>query len=469
MNNRAMDSKTILAIILSIGIFTAWQKLYVDPRLPRQQPPAAQHQREQTQTTAEIQPAQTPAQPPGAAPPAELSAATPSDSQPIAAGQTVVTRTGDAVIGNGANILDGWQLREYRQRLENEASNVDLLSVTHSMGAVQLAFNDPRLSYLENARGTLTPIPNGAHWAYEDANILIERDVTGSADQPWLDVRISGRFKNAQPSQAYLSVSQHSAKSDPEANDRQVFFFAGDSLKRVVVKEHIDLTQSPGPVRYVGAGTRYFELAVVPQGPGEARGVLQPTDAYAAQASLAWPLTSSTFNIPVKVYFGPKDLDVLRSVDPDARSHGRFRLVHDLRVSAPQAPASSSTRSSATTASRSSSSPLLIKLAHLPAHLQEHEEHEGDGEASAAARRSIREKYKDDKEALNRETLAMMRTHGYNPIAGCLPMVIQMPIFFALYRVLYSSIELYHAPFVVLDPRSFGARTPFTSRPFCSR
>ena len=61
----------------------------------------------------------------------------------------------------------------------------------------------------------------------------------------------------------------------------------------------------------------------------------------------------------------------------------------------------------------------------------------------------VREKYKDDKEALNREMLTLMRSHGYNPMAGCLPILIQMPIFFALYRVLYSSIELYHAPFAL--------------------
>jgi YidC/Oxa1 family membrane protein insertase len=59
----------------------------------------------------------------------------------------------------------------------------------------------------------------------------------------------------------------------------------------------------------------------------------------------------------------------------------------------------------------------------------------------------LREKYKDDREALNREMLTLMRSHGYNPMAGCLPILIQMPIFFALYRVLYSSMELYQAPF----------------------
>ena len=60
---------------------------------------------------------------------------------------------------------------------------------------------------------------------------------------------------------------------------------------------------------------------------------------------------------------------------------------------------------------------------------------------------ALKEKHKDDKEALNREMITFMKTQGYNPVAGCLPIVIQMPVFFALYRVLYSSIELYQAPF----------------------
>ena len=60
---------------------------------------------------------------------------------------------------------------------------------------------------------------------------------------------------------------------------------------------------------------------------------------------------------------------------------------------------------------------------------------------------ALKEKHANDKEALNRELLTFMRTNGYNPMSGCLPMLIQMPVFFALYRVLYSSIELYQAPF----------------------
>ena len=61
--------------------------------------------------------------------------------------------------------------------------------------------------------------------------------------------------------------------------------------------------------------------------------------------------------------------------------------------------------------------------------------------------KAIQEKYKNDRESLNREMLNLMRSHGYNPMAGCWPILVQMPVFFALYRVLYSSVELYQAPF----------------------
>lgn len=59
----------------------------------------------------------------------------------------------------------------------------------------------------------------------------------------------------------------------------------------------------------------------------------------------------------------------------------------------------------------------------------------------------LREKYKDDKQKMNQEVMALYRTYKVNPLGGCLPMVVQMPLFFALYRMLYEAIELRHAPF----------------------
>ncbi len=61
----------------------------------------------------------------------------------------------------------------------------------------------------------------------------------------------------------------------------------------------------------------------------------------------------------------------------------------------------------------------------------------------------IKEKYKDDPTAMNRETMSLYKTYKVNPLGGCLPMLLQIPVFFALYKVLLQCIELRHAPFML--------------------
>ncbi|WP_143300978.1 membrane protein insertase YidC, partial [Candidatus Entotheonella palauensis] len=59
--------------------------------------------------------------------------------------------------------------------------------------------------------------------------------------------------------------------------------------------------------------------------------------------------------------------------------------------------------------------------------------------------------YKDDKQALNRAMMDMYREQKVNPLGGCLPMLLQIPFFFAFYNALLYSIELRHAPFICWD------------------
>ena len=61
----------------------------------------------------------------------------------------------------------------------------------------------------------------------------------------------------------------------------------------------------------------------------------------------------------------------------------------------------------------------------------------------------IKEKYKDDKQKMNQEMMALYKTYKVNPMGGCLPMLLQIPVFFALYQMLYQAIELRHAPFIL--------------------
>ncbi|HSR71525.1 MAG TPA: membrane protein insertase YidC [Kiloniellales bacterium] len=59
----------------------------------------------------------------------------------------------------------------------------------------------------------------------------------------------------------------------------------------------------------------------------------------------------------------------------------------------------------------------------------------------------LRERFGDDKQRLNQEMMALYKKEGANPMSGCLPIVIQIPVFFALYKVMFVTIEMRHAPF----------------------
>jgi YidC/Oxa1 family membrane protein insertase len=86
----------------------------------------------------------------------------------------------------------------------------------------------------------------------------------------------------------------------------------------------------------------------------------------------------------------------------------------------------------------------------------------------------MREKYKDDKKKMNEAIMGLHRTYGINPLGGCLPMIVQIPFFFALYRMLDQAIELRHAPFFgwIKDLSApdrlfdFGFAIPFMDPPY---
>ena len=59
----------------------------------------------------------------------------------------------------------------------------------------------------------------------------------------------------------------------------------------------------------------------------------------------------------------------------------------------------------------------------------------------------LKETYPDDRKKMQQELMALYKREGANPIAGCLPLIVQIPIFFSLYKVLFCTIEMYHAPF----------------------
>jgi YidC/Oxa1 family membrane protein insertase len=62
--------------------------------------------------------------------------------------------------------------------------------------------------------------------------------------------------------------------------------------------------------------------------------------------------------------------------------------------------------------------------------------------------KDLKEKYKDDRQKMNQELMQLYKTYKVNPAGGCLPMLLQIPVFIGLYEALLGSVELRHAPFI---------------------
>ncbi|HLE00771.1 MAG TPA: membrane protein insertase YidC [Bdellovibrionota bacterium] len=443
-----MDRRTLLAITLCFAIFVFWQKFYLEPRIPAQQ-----RMPHVTETAAAPQATATaPAAPSTPGPSSKALSQAPRTPAPVAQRtpelKNLPSATGEVTVTDGPYLISNWNLKNYRTGLAQTTATIDLASVTHQPGELTLAFDDPAYAYLSHVQGEFKAGPKGTLvWRYEDANVTLSREVTSSPDQPYLSARISAEFKDKRPAYAFLSIASQGIPEDPEEQDRQVLYYSNQSLERLLVSDAIETKEVSTPVKYIGAANRYFLLALLPEAGLEPKGLIQPGAQGGGKLSLVYPVSGNSITIPLKVYFGPKDLEVLRTVDPlldHTVDFGWFTafaypLLKILRWFYKYVGNYGVAIILLT---------LLLKIVTYPLTYKSVKSMKEMAKIQPQLQK-LREKYKNDKEALNREMLTMMRSHGYNPMAGCLPILVQMPIFFALYRVLYGSIELYHAPFAL--------------------
>ena len=207
----------------------------------------------------------------------------------------------------------------------------------------------------------------------------------------------------------------------------------------------------PGTYTWIGYQDNYFLSALVPWEPlktslrlaSHQKGVLNLT--IANPPLKLGPMQKASLNY--KAYMGPKDLGILRKMNlqlDKAVHFGWFNfigkpllwflnyikgIVHNYGVAIIILT-------------------ICVKIIFWPLTQKSYKSMKAMQKLQPHMQK-IREKYKDNKEKLNQEMMALYKTHKVNPMGGCLPMIIQIPVFFALYRVLGSSIEIRHAPFML--------------------
>lgn len=196
-----------------------------------------------------------------------------------------------------------------------------------------------------------------------------------------------------------------------------------------------------GHIQYAGFGDRYFLAAFIPQHP--TLGVLSMS--YTGAEADAQMTFEGNDKVATRVYMGPKALDILEHADPalskaiDLGFWGIIALpfLRLLKIFYYVVPNYGVAIILLT---------IVVRLATLPMSIKGQRSMMRMQRLQPQVER-IREKFKDDSERLNREMMELYKRNHVNPIGGCLPMVVQFPVFIGLYEALLNAVDLRHAPF----------------------
>jgi YidC/Oxa1 family membrane protein insertase len=459
-----MDKRTIIAVVLSVAILLAWQYFFV-PKVSEQQKPHTAAQQGQPQAVAPAQPAeqqQAGAKGPQIAPVQVPQQATAAGQPAIPGGQAAAPQAAATVkpakritvetpkmtvtltdIGGGITSV---RLKDYKETLgqpegkeliQGIAPYRYLPTVSTIVGgqveADAVAFTPDRGDFTVSGKPeTITfkgKLPGGA---------VLTKKYTFAPDGyvVGLSVQIDwGRRAGTM----LLDFATMNLKEKSSYIFKGPFIYDGRKLEQIDKPEKsVNAGQA---YAYAGFDEGYFSFILRPQG--------QKADLLVTKVG-STPLErllAMGGNVAATLYFVPNKISLLKGLDINADKIVDFgwfdiiakpmlwgmnysnRLTHNYGIDIILLT-------------------ILIKIIFYPLSLKSYKSMKNMQKLQPKLAQ-LREKYKDNKEKLNQEMMGIYKREGINPLGGCLPMVIQIPVFFALYRVLMAAIEFRHAPFML--------------------
>jgi YidC/Oxa1 family membrane protein insertase len=464
------SSRVLLAVILSIVLVVAYQELVLKRFFP---PPTQQQQQAAEQAkAAKAEQAQalgngqaTPLAASGTAlPQAVASAATAAGPQSTAMTPSmalVPERTVEvdsdffvAVFTTRGARLKSFVLTRYRQAAAKGSPPYEMVQVQPGghlpLGAVLTrggqVFDDSDLDYETNSPAQIKVAAGGDATAAfvaktaDGATITKTFTFKPSSYVFSMDVATSG---GPALNQLGVSISQpltaHQGFRDIPELQADVADKATTESQKNLQKGVPPLT---GPITYAGFGDRYFLAVFLPQQPA----IGELTMSYAGDEAIARILFDGATRVHTEIFMGPKLLETLDGVNPalhKAIDFGIFGILaiiflRTLKLFHYIAPNYGVDIILLTVSIRIAFLPLsirsqrsMMKMQRLQPQIQR-----------------LRDKHKDNNEQLQKEMVDLYKRNHVNPLGGCAPMALQLPIFIGLYEALLNSVELRHAPFV---------------------
>ena len=223
------------------------------------------------------------------------------------------------------------------------------------------------------------------------------------------------------------------------------------SVEQIKTKKIKDQNTYPGKLKWVAIQDRYFMSAIIPDQADEARmrlflkkdNVLE--NQYVEPESVIGPGARKTFKS--HLFWGPKSMKILNKIGYDLNKAVNFGMFDFLAKPCVWIMDFLYDHFVANYGVAIIILTLLTKVVLWPLGTKSYKSM-AEMKKIQPLMAEIKEKYGSDKKKMNEEMMALYRTYKVNPLGGCLPMIVQIPVFFALYRMLYEAIELRHAPFV---------------------
>lgn len=458
-----MDKKAFLAVGLSLLIWVVWQKYYLEP-IHQQAQLETQRYQEALAKKARDERAEAEAKAGVATGQQKINSATgkpvPADVEIPVKEVSLENNSSSVTAWNHSWALKDWQLKGFSKTLEKLDEKVTLEEATGFGTQLRVRFSDPALTVLAGRAWTSIEKENSyrATAKLNHPDIEAQRTIILNDEGYGGRVEYSFRFQKDPPKFVFIDlIGSPKRASDQEGS---IFGQAPDKVHvtyRDLKGRHSHMgasvtegLESAAGVKWLGLDTRYFVFALIPSlgAEGDA-GVQVMKDEFGAPAvrgSLVFPTNGKReVTVSAKMYFGPKHMESLTKVDPvltDAIDFGwtsaiAIPLLQSLKWLYSYLKNYGLAIIALTFIIKMLLFPLMYKSMASMAKMSKLQ----------PQLTALREKYKDDKEKLNVEMMNFMKANGYNPIGGCLPILLQMPIFFALYRVLFNSMELYQAPF----------------------
>jgi YidC/Oxa1 family membrane protein insertase len=213
--------------------------------------------------------------------------------------------------------------------------------------------------------------------------------------------------------------------------------------------------EGTGQVQWAAVQNKYYAIAAIPPRDNKGWSVLhEGTSALEYAVALRWPLNAMSTAVHFTVYAGPKELRRLASFDANGKSleelvfynYGWVRVLRpDVWLLRPLQWLYGVTGNYGIAIIIIT---VIIKLLFYPLTWKSFKSMQAMQHLQPQMKR-LQDIYKNDRQKLNEEMMRLYREEKVNPLGGCLPMVVQIPVFISLYQVLYASIELRHAGFML--------------------